>query len=419
MREKRVQSWLEQINAIGNSENGINRLAYTPEESEAIELFSVFCEKEGMSVYEDAAGNIIARRQGNADLPSVAVGSHLDTVYSGGCFDGALGVIAGLEVVSRLNEKNIQTTHPIDIIVFRSEESSRFGVSTIGSKWIAGEGSSSIAYLEDKDGIRFDQAVEKAGFTFSDFSDAEKGEGAFKAFLEMHIEQGPALENANQSIGIVTGIAAPLRVKVTVTGQASHSGTTSMDARKDALTGASELILALEKAAQKEKDKNTVATVGCIKTYPGAINVVPGECIMDIDIRSTDVASRKQVLRAIQQKGKEIESSRRLHVQFDYLSEEEPVPLSKDIQTELEAACQRLEISPLSLVSGAGHDVMNMAKKWPSGLLFVPSVNGLSHHPDEFTKGTDIMEGIDVLEQTIVCLAGKVERGVHDETIFS
>lgn len=411
MREKRVQSWLEQINTIGCSDNGISRLAYTTEESKAMKLFSAFCEEEGMNVYEDAAGNVIARRNGSSNLPSVAVGSHLDTVYSGGCFDGTIGVIAGLEVVSRLNENNIQTTHPIDIIVFRSEESSRFGVSTIGSKWIAGEGSASMGSLKDKDGIRLDQAVEKAGFTFSNFPDAAKKQEAFKAFLEIHIEQGPALENTHQSIGIVTGIAAPLRVKVTIIGQASHSGTTSMDARRDALTGASEIVLALEKAAQEEKDKNTVATVGCIKTYPGAINVVPGECVIDIDIRSCDVSSRKQVLRAIQQKGKEIESSRRLKVQFEYLSEEEPVPLSEDIQHELEAACQKLEISPLSLVSGAGHDVMNMAKKWPSGLIFVPSLNGLSHHPDEFTKGTDIMNGIDVLEQTILCLAGEVKGG--------
>ncbi|MFB5664115.1 Zn-dependent hydrolase [Alteribacillus sp. HJP-4] len=405
MGTERVQTWLKEINSIGASDNGVNRLAYTKEESKAIALFSSWCEKEGMTVSEDSAGNVIARRNGTEDLASVAIGSHLDTVYSGGCFDGTIGVLAGLEIVSRLNERKIQTKHPVDIIVFRSEESSRFGVSTIGSKWMAGEGSSSMGSLTDRDGIRLEDAVKEAGLSFSRFPKAEKKVQDFKAFLEMHIEQGPALEDENRSIAIACSIAAPLRVRATITGKASHSGTTSMDTRKDALTGASELILALEKAARKEKEHGTVATAGSIKTHPGAMNVVPGECVIDIDIRSSDVRSRKKVLRSIQHKAKKIEQTRKLFVRFESLSEEDPVPLSDVIKKKFEAACRELDISPLKIVSGAGHDVMNMAKKWPSGLIFVPSVNGLSHHPDEYTRKADITLGVDVLEHTVLSLA--------------
>ncbi|WP_090927834.1 M20 family metallo-hydrolase [Salibacterium qingdaonense] len=403
MSLERIDEWLDEVNQIGKtSAAGLYRLAYTKEEQDALDIFRGLCEKEEMSVREDAAGNLIARREGTADVPAVAIGSHLDTVYAGGQYDGTLGVLAGLEVIHRLNEKNIQTTHPVEVIVFRAEESSRFGTATIGSKLMSGKADpAKLASLKDKDGITFPEAVEQAGFSFEQLTKAKRPQTDIKTFMELHIEQGPVLENKQRSVGIVTGIAAPLRLRVLVEGKASHSGTTSMDMRKDALTGASELILELESAARNEKDNHTVATVGSIEASPGAMNVIPGQCRFDVDIRSTDTASRERVYERFVQAAGHIEKTRGLSTQMQTLAEETPVPLSSQVQDCLKEVCSNLNLTPVFMPSGAGHDVMNMAQKWPSGLLFVPSVNGLSHHPDEFTALTHMVEAVDVLEQAV------------------
>ncbi|MGY4688590.1 allantoate amidohydrolase [Salibacterium sp. K-3] len=409
MSVERIDEWLDQLNQIGQSSvPGLYRLAYSKEEQQAMDLFRGLCEKEGMSVREDAAGNLIARRDGTSPLPAVAIGSHLDTVYAGGRFDGTLGVLAGLEVIHRLNEEDILTKHPLEIIVFRAEESSRFGTSTIGSKLMSGSADlKQLAALKDKDGISFPEAVEQAGFSFEQMAGAKRPETDLKTFLELHIEQGPVLENSRLPVGVVTGIAAPLRLRVHVEGKASHSGTTSMDMRKDALTGASELILELETDAQEEKEYNTVATVGRIEASPGAMNVIPGDCRFDVDIRSTEPDSRGRVYRQFIEAARRLEQKRGLSIQVETLAEETPVPLSPSIQEALTRTCRALDLDPVFLPSGAGHDVMNMAKKWPCGLLFVPSVDGLSHHPDEFTTLTDMVAAVDVLEHTVRSLANE------------
>ncbi|SFO90927.1 N-carbamoyl-L-amino-acid hydrolase [Salibacterium halotolerans] len=403
MSLERIDEWLEQVNNIGKtSAPGLYRLAYTREEQDALDVFRGLCEKEGMTVRDDAAGNLIARREGTADFPAVALGSHLDTVYAGGQYDGTLGVLAGLEVIHRLNQKNLRTTHPVEVIVFRAEESSRFGTATIGSKLMSGKADlSKLAALKDKDGIPFPEAVERAGFSFEKLADARRPQSDIKTFMELHIEQGPVLESKQLPVGIVTGIAAPLRLRVHVKGQASHSGTTSMDMRRDALTGASALILDLEAGARKEKDNHTVATVGSIEASPGAMNVIPGQCRFDVDIRSTDTASRERVYRQFLQTAGLLEQTRGLSVQIETLAEEQPVPLSSQVQNGLKEICSNLNLTPVWMPSGAGHDVMNMAEQWPSGLLFVPSVNGLSHHPDEFTSLAHTVEAVDVLEHAV------------------
>ncbi|WP_051302034.1 Zn-dependent hydrolase [Salibacterium aidingense] len=409
MSLERIDKWLEQLNQVGQTSSpGLYRLAYTTQEQQAMDIFRRLCEKEDMDVREDAAGNLIARREGTAPLPAVAIGSHLDTVYAGGRYDGTLGVLAGLEVIHRLNQKNIYTKHPLEIIVFRAEESSRFGMATIGSKLMSGAVSlERLAALTDKDGVTFPEAVEEAGYSFDSLIEAKRPETDIKTFMELHIEQGPLLEKNRLPVGIATGIAAPFRLRVNVEGKASHSGTTSMDIRKDALTGASELILGLEAEARKEKENNTVATVGRIESHPGAMNVIPGHCQFDVDIRSTDTASRRQVYSQFKKQVQKVEKARGLKVTMETISEETPVPLHESIQECFASTCGRLNLTPFFMPSGAGHDVMNMARKWPAGLLFVPSVDGLSHHPDEFTALTDMIAGVDVLEHSVRSLANE------------
>ncbi|RSL31440.1 Zn-dependent hydrolase [Salibacterium salarium] len=417
MSLERIEQWLSQLNQVGQSSSpGIYRLAYTEEEQKVMDLFRRLCEQENMNVREDAAGNLIARREGTAPLPAVVIGSHLDTVYAGGRYDGTIGVLAGLEVIHRLNKQNVHTKHPLEIIVFRAEESSRFGMATIGSKLMSGQISPDrLASLKDKDGVTFPEAVERAGYSFKQITNAERPETDIKTFMEVHIEQGPLLEQKHLPLGIATGIAAPQRLRVNVEGKASHSGTTHMDIRKDALTGASELILGIEESAVQEQENHTVATVGRIESLPGAMNVIPGHCQFDVDIRSTDSTSRTRVYKQFTKLVKEVEEQRGLTIQFDIITDETPVPLHASIKECFSNACKHLNLTPFFMPSGAGHDVMNMAKKWPAGLLFVPSANGLSHHPDEFTAITDMVAGVNVLEKSVRSLASEGHEGAIEE----
>jgi hydantoinase/carbamoylase family amidase len=404
---KRIERTLNEINRFGYSDKGINRLAYSKDEQQASGYLIQACQEEGMQVRVDECGNIIARREGvNPDLPVVAFGSHLDSVIQGGKYDGTIGVVAGLEVIRMLNEKRIETEHPIELISFACEESSRFGVSTIGSKMMAGKiTKESISQLTDQKGISIHEAFTECGLNFEHVEKAARSKQEFKAFLEMHIEQGPYLETTNNKIGIVTGIAAPTRLKVEVNGKASHSGTTSMDYRKDALLGASEIALYLERLAKSESGNGTVATIGVMDVKPGAMNVVPGFVDMYIDIRGTSTTSKLDVLNDLLLCFRDVSSRRGLMIDWEVLSDEEPVLLDQNLTKLLSETCEKLGISYVQMPSGAGHDVMNMAHLCPSGLIFVPSLDGLSHHPNEFTALDEIVIGIKLLEEMILNLS--------------
>lgn len=369
-------------------DKGVTRLAYTKEEMLAKEYITRLCEKEGLSVREDECGNIIARREGrHPSLPAIACGSHIDSVIEGGYFDGTIGVLGALEVIRRFNEKNIQTDRPLELISFACEESSRFGVSTIGSKLMAGLiKKEELANLKDKKGIFFSQAVEECGYSFEEIEKAKRGKEELCLFLEMHIEQGSTLENENEQIGIVTGIASPTRIHVEVQGKASHSGTTMMNMRKDALLGASEISLAVEEAAQEEAKYGTVATVGVLEVKPGAMNVVPGVSEMKIDVRSISYESKQRVIQNILKQFDRVGRERDLKIKWMFLSDDQPIQLDLGVIQTLSHTAESLNIPYLLMPSGAGHDAMNMSRLCPTGLIFVPSRDGLSHHPDEFTS---------------------------------
>ena len=399
MNIKRFQRALEELNKFGLTDKGINRLAYSETERKAISHLINLFKDEGMSVKVDEIGNVIARREGlDSSLPAVACGSHIDTVYNGGKYDGTIGVLAGLELVCYLNENEIETEHSIEVIIFACEESARFGVATIGSKVMVGLiENDNIKNLVDKNGITLNQAATAYGINIENLKAAKRENSEIKVFYELHIEQGPVLEKTSVPIGIVTGIAAPTRFNILINGQAAHSGTTPMNYRKDAFLGATEIALTLEEIVQKEAKYETVATVGECKVSPGAMNVVPGKAEMKIDIRSTSATSKNRVKQKLLQTITNMEKSRNLQISVTELSDEIPIKIDESIVQSLRESCNSLSFPYNEMSSGAGHDAMNLATMCPTGMIFVPSKDGLSHNKDEFTSMEQIIQGVKVL----------------------
>lgn len=410
--KERYQTLLDNMNQYNSGEKGITRVAYTNEEQACTHAFIRLCKAENLEIRLDPCGNLIARREGKIKgLPPVVMGSHLDTVYQGGKYDGVVGVTAALEVIKRLNDKGIVTDHPIEVISFACEESSRFGVSTVGSKAMAGLiDKEKYRHLKDRDGITMEKAFSLCALDYNSIDQASRVNEKFKAFFELHIEQGPVLINNNKKVGIVSGIAAPARFLINIYGKASHSGTTPMNMRSDALLGASVIALELEKAAKLEHAHGTVATVGVLDVFSGAMNVVPSEVEIKVDIRSTSIESRKRVVNHLFQTISNVKEVRALEIESKEISSEDPVLLTEEVMNSLKSICEIKKLPYQIMQSGAGHDAMNMTRLGPTGLIFIPSVDGLSHHPDEYTDLDDILFGINVLEEVVLQYASSFNK---------
>lgn len=406
---QRLMAALSRINQFGADPKGegITRLAYSKTYMEALEDFKEICEAEQMAVRVDAFGNLIARREGkDPKLPAVALGSHMDTVNHGGEYDGTLGVAAALEVIRSLNEERIETVHPIELIVFACEESARFGSSTLGSKAMTGLlDTYAVSNLRDKNGITIQQAFRECSLDFQNIGEAIRRREELKVFLELHIEQGPLLESQRKQIGIVTGIASPTRIQVHVSGKASHSGTTPMNDRQDALAAAAEIILKVESEAKKESEFGTVGTVGVCMVQPGAMNVIPDSVTLQLEVRGTSEQSKNNVLDSLFRLFRELEDQRGVIINPAVISVERPVLLSKEVVAKLTECSEAMDLSYIRMTSGAGHDAMSMAHICPTGLIFIPCREGLSHHPDEFAAVEDIEAGLRLLKEAVLTYA--------------
>ncbi len=404
---KRIEKDFEVINLITEKGLGINRLSYTKYERKAINYIKEECVKADMSVKIDNCGNLIARREGiDSKTSAVATGSHLDTVYEGGKYDGTVGVLAGIEAIRNLKDKNIRTKRPIELIVFACEESSRFGISTLGSKAMTGKVNfDKIRNIKDKDDITIEEAYQKIGLDINKTKNCIREKDSIKSFLELHIEQSPYLERDELDVGIVTGISAPTRFNVKIKGLAEHSGSTRMFERQDALVGASKIVLAVKKFAEEESKNSTVGTVGTLRVKPGAINVIPGYTELKIDIRGIIKESIDRVCDNIIKYFGTLEEELKLVVNWEIISNEMPILTDKTIQNTLEKNSKKLGLKYTYMNSGAGHDAMNMAKIWPTGMIFIPSKKGISHNPKEFTDLSYIKKGARLLEETLVELA--------------
>lgn len=399
MKLERLRQSFEELARFTEKGEGINRLAYTKTEREARDFLIKQFKLAGLKVRTDYAGNVIARREGRfPDLPVVATGSHIDSVYVAGEFDGTAGVLVALEVMRSLADEGVETDHPLEAIIFACEESARFGASTLGSKAMSGRLDPAYTRsLTDKHGITLMQAFEENGLDLEEVHLAMRFQDEIKAFVELHVEQGPVLERQGKAIGVVSAIAAPIRFHVHVGGTADHSGTTPMDYRHDALLGGAEIALAVEKAALEEVEHGTVGTVGVFSIQPGAMNVVPGAADLYVDIRGTDRDSRQRVVAALESAVNDVAKARGLDIWMDELSSEEPVQMDSQLVAELKAICEEQGVSWLEMPSGAGHDSMNMASLCPTGMIFVPSKDGISHNPAEYTSMEQLMAGAEIL----------------------
>lgn len=386
---------------------GVTRLGFSREEQELHRRVAEKLAALGADVRRDAIGNLIARRPGKDNaLPAVACGSHLDSVPQGGRYDGVAGVLAAVAALRALEKEGRRTRHPLEIIVFVSEESSRFGVATLGSKALTGRVQpEQWANLKDFAGVTLKEALAGADVDLAKISTARRRPEEFKAFLELHIEQGRVLEETGNKVGIVTAIAAPTRLRVTLSGRADHSGATPMGLRRDALAAAAELVLAVERQGRAEAPHQSVATVGILKVEPGAMNVVPGKAVLGIDVRGIDKESIARVVAGVRADLTAIARRRHIEVQVENLTAEDPVPLDPGIVATLEGVCRRLAVPYMLLPSGAGHDAMNMARFTPTGMIFIPCREGISHNPAEEASVADIAQGAEVLLAALLELA--------------
>lgn len=398
----RLMNNLKELAKIGQAENGgMNRFSFTDEEKKANELVIRYMEQAGLSVYIDAIGNIIGSKEGTEDLPAILIGSHIDTVPYGGKYDGVIGVLSAIEVMHTLKEKGVQLKHPVKVISFKDEEGTRFGFGMIGSRAAAGTLTNEDLQRTDDNGISIEQAMEEYGLEKKPLETVKLEN--IKAYLEVHIEQGKVLESKNVGVGNVTGIAGPLWLQFHLTGLAEHAGATPMNQRHDALVAASIIIAEIEKIAKKYP--GAVATVGKLNVKPNGINVIPGEVEWTVDIRSIDESERDSIEQSIKELAHLTANERNLKLQISELQRVEPVLCDENIQKAIKESIQEIEDEVVSLPSGAGHDGMQFKYNFPIGMIFVKSIDGISHNPKEYSREEDIEKGANVLYKTLTRLS--------------
>jgi hydantoinase/carbamoylase family amidase len=386
---------------------GITREVYTPTYAAALGRVGEWMRAAGLDVRLDAVGNLFGRWAGSdPDAPIVLTGSHVDTTLNAGRYDGVLGVLGAIDAVHALRAAGAVPRRSIEVVAWAGEEP-RFGTGCVGSRAAAGELTrADLDRLRDREGVSMADALRAAGFDPDRVAEARIDPATIHALVELHIEQGAVLERGGEAIGVVTAIAAPHDFRLTLRGAATHAGATPMDLRRDALAAAAEAMLVIERLAQQSPSGTTVGTVGVLRVHPGAINVVPGEVELDVDVRDSDLAAREQVVSSILTAAESIAGRRGLEVDVAPIVEDVPVACDPAVVEAAEATCRELELAHRRMASGAYHDAMIMGRHVPIGMVFVPSVGGISHHPDEYTAPEDLDRGVRVLAGTLARLAG-------------
>lgn len=405
---KNIKRYLEDIDTFNSTPDfGTTRVLFTEEELKARKYVKNEMNKIGLEVSEDAMGNIFGILRGDdSSLLPVWTGSHIDTVLNAGMFDGMAGVVSGMEALRIIKESNLNFKRDIKVIVYTSEEPTRFGLSCLGSRAMAGELTlEDIQNLKDKDGKSLSQVLRDLGYNLEEFNNVKVKKGDVFAAVELHIEQGGVLEHLNLPIGIVHTIEAPTNFDVFVKGKQSHAGGTPMNLRKDAFLACCDISLELERLAKESLSEDTVATVGVVDIIPNAANVISGDVHFTMDIRDSDYDIKCDLINKLKEFIKEVEKQRMVEITLNMINDDIPTKSDEQIVELLENICDFKDIPYKKMVSGAYHDSMMVGKFAPVSMIFVPSKDGVSHSPDEWTEFEDIALGTDILAETLFTLA--------------
>ena len=399
---QRLQARLAELATIGAiHDGGVCRLALSEEDRLARDQVVAWMRELGLQVTIDAIGNIIGLRPGRRDGPPVMTGSHIDTVATGGRYDGSLGVLAGLEVVATLNDHNITTEHPLAVACFTNEEGSRFAPDMLGSLvYVGGLSVADARAISGIDGAQVGECLDAIGYAGT----ADCGHPAVRAFVELHIEQGPLLEQQGMTIGAVEQVQGISWMEYQITGVSNHAGTTPMALRHDAGYAAAALACEVRRLARAMGD-HQVGTVGALTLTPNLVNVVAEQARLTVDLRNTDESLLQQAETELAAFVQRLAIAEGVTIESRRLARFEPVDFAPAVIQRVETTAQTLGYSVRRMPSGAGHDAQMLARVCPTAMIFVPSVGGISHNIKEFTRAEDVQAGADVLLNVVVDLA--------------
>jgi beta-ureidopropionase / N-carbamoyl-L-amino-acid hydrolase len=402
---ERLRCDIEALSAIGREEDhGLYRMAFTEADMQGRRWFAERIAEAGLDLYIDGAANMHARLNWDGKRPSVMTGSHLDTVPGAGHLDGALGVLVGLECLRSLKEQGVALQYPLEAVAF-SDEEGRFG-GMVGSQAICGMLTPERIHTAcDLTGVTLTEAMAAQGLNAMDALRAQRSPDSLHAFVELHIEQGPVLDQQGAKIGVVEGIAGLFKWNVRLIGLANHAGTTPMDMRRDAFQGLAELSGQIPRILEEDGGTRSVATIGRVELFPGAANVVPGKAEFSLEVRDIDRGTLDRLAAAFRRALSAIARRRDLMFEFEVLSELEPVKCDPLVMNAISESAHALDVTQLQMPSGAAHDTQMMASLTRAGMIFVPSKEGRSHSPAEWTAWEDIEIGANVALNTLYKLA--------------
>lgn len=390
----RVMARCDALAQLSESSEGLTRVYLSSEHLQANALVAQWMQQAGMNTWQDAVGNICGRYEAvQPGAQALLLGSHLDTVRNAGRYDGMLGVLAAIEVVDALNRAGLRGAQAIEIIGFADEEGTRFNIALLGSRGLTGSWPASWLACEDAQGVSVAQALALAGLSADAIFAAQRPAADFSAYLELHIEQGPVLEQEDLALGVVSAINGAHRLHARFTGEAGHAGTVPMRHRRDALAAAAEWLLFIEQTTQAFAP-DIVATVGTLQCEPGAVNVIPGAVSLTLDIRSPQDEARDALLQRLLAQAEVIATRRGVSFSHEIFYTIAATPCDEALRARLSDAVREVQGRTMLLPSGAGHDAIAIAERWPSAMLFVRCAGGISHHPAESVTEDDVAQAL-------------------------
>lgn len=407
IQKDKVSRELEHLASFSDTPHpSVTRVVYTQTDSAARKYLKELFLEAGLLVREDPLGNTFVRWEGeDRSLPPVGTGSHIDALPHAGRFDGTVGVLGGLEAIRALQRAGFTPRRGLELVVFTSEEPTRFGIGCLGSRAMAGTLSPvMMRELKDSRGLSVDEARRDAGYG-GRLEDVALPAGYYDSWVELHIEQGPLLERSGTAIGIVEAIAAPASLTASFEGVGGHAGAVLMPDRRDALCAAAEAVLAVERAARDSESPDAVATTGILDVYPGAVNSIPSRTLIKMDVRDIRLETRDLAVERIRREIEEIAKRRRVKATVELLNADPPCRSDARVLDAVEEACRLSGASSQRTISRAYHDSLFMARLAPVGMIFIPCHNGISHRPDEYTSPEAIATGVEVLARTMARLA--------------